>query len=155
MPRCRTRLQKGKAELGIVSEGEIARGWIHMETSKKQFKTIDDYIKTFPEDVQAILQKMRQTIRKAAPQAEEAISYQMPTFKLNGKNLVHFAGYKNHIGFYPIPLGTEAFKKELAPYKQGKGSVQFPLDKPIPYDLVKKIVRYRIKENLEKMKGRK
>ena len=113
----------------------------------KKFKTMDEYIKTFPKDVQSILEKMRQTIRKAAPEAVEAISYQMPTFKLNGKNLVHFAAFKNHIGFYPIPSGIEAFKKALSPYKQGKGSVQFPIDKAIPYDLVKKIVIFRVKEN--------
>jgi len=113
---------------------------------RKQFRTIDEYIKTFPKDVQSILEKMRQTIRKAAPEAVEAISYQMPTFKLNGKNLVYFAAFKNHIGFYPIPSGIEAFKKELSPYKQGKGSVQFPIDKPIPYDLVKKIVIFRRKK---------
>jgi uncharacterized protein YdhG (YjbR/CyaY superfamily) len=124
-----------------------------MATSKNQFKTMDEYIKTFPNDVQNILEERRQTIRKAAPGAVEAISYQMPTFKLNGKNLVHFAAFKNHIGFYPIPSGIEVFKKELSSYKQGKGSVQFPMDKPIPYDLVKKIVIYRAKENLEKMKG--
>ncbi len=123
-----------------------------MTISKKQFRTIDDYVKTFPNDVQSILEKMRQTIRKAAPEAVEAISYQMPTFKLNGKNLVHFAAFKNHIGFYPIPSGIEAFKKELSRYKQGKGSVQFPMNKPIPYDLVKKIVKYRVKEKLEKIK---
>jgi uncharacterized protein YdhG (YjbR/CyaY superfamily) len=126
-----------------------------MATSKKQFGTIDEYIKTFPNDVQSILEKMRQTIKKAAPEAVEAISYQMPTFKLNGKNLVHFAAFKNHIGFYPIPSGIEAFKKELSSYKQGKGSVQFPIDKPIPYDLVEKIVKYRVKENLEKIEGSK
>ena len=119
-----------------------------MDDDKKQFKTIDEYIKTFPEDVQAILQKVRQTIRRAAPQAEEAISYQMPTFKLKGRNLVHFAGYKNHVGFYPVPSGIDAFEKELSPYKQGKGSVQFPLDRPVPYDLVRKIVIFRMKENL-------
>jgi len=119
---------------------------------RQQFGTIDEYIKTFPKDVQIILEKMRHTIREAAPDASEAISYQMPTFKLNGKNLVHFAAFKNHIGFYPIPSGIEAFKKELSPYKQGKGSVQFPLDKPIPFDLVTKIVKFRVKENLEKNK---
>jgi uncharacterized protein YdhG (YjbR/CyaY superfamily) len=113
---------------------------------RKQFGTIDDYIKTFPIDVQNILEKMRLTIRKAAPEAVEAISYQMPTFKLNGQNLVHFAAFKNHIGFYPIPSGIEAFRRELSPYKQGKGSVQFPVDKPIPYDLVEEIVRFRVKE---------
>lgn len=112
----------------------------------KRFKTMDEYIKTFPEDVQDILEKMRQTIQKAAPEATEAISYQMPTFKLNGKNLVHFAAWKNHIGFYPTPSGTEAFKKELSRYKGAKGSVQFPLEEPIPHDLVKKVVKFRMKE---------
>ena len=106
----------------------------------KKFNTVDEYIKTFPNDVSSILEKMRQTIQKAAPEAVEAISYQMPTFKLNGKNLVHFAAFKNHVGFYPIPSGIEAFKKELAPYEQGKGLVQFPIDKAVPYDLVRKIV---------------
>ena len=118
----------------------------------KQFSTIDEYVKTFPKNIQSILEKMRQTIKEAVPEAVEAISYQMPTFKLNGKNLVYFAAFKNHIGFYPIPSGIEAFKKELSPYKQGRGSVQFPLDKPIPYDLVEKIVKYRVKENLEKLR---
>jgi len=115
---------------------------------RKQFKTIDEYIEAFPTNVQNILEKMRKTIRKGAPEAIEVISYQMPTFKLNGKNLVHFAAFKNHIGFYPIPTGIEAFKEELSQYKQGKGSVQFPIDKPIPYDLVEKVVKYRVKENL-------
>ena len=115
---------------------------------RKQFKTIDEYIEAFPTNVQNILEKMRKTIRKAAPEAIEVISYQMPTFKLNGKNLVHFAAFKNHIGFYPIPTGIKAFKEELSQYKQGKGSVQFPIDKPIPYDLVEKVVKYRVKENL-------
>jgi uncharacterized protein YdhG (YjbR/CyaY superfamily) len=118
-------------------------------TNKKQFKTMDEYIKTFPKDIQRILEKMRQSIREAAPNAMEAISYQMPTFKLNGKNLVHFAAWKNHIGFYPTPSGTETFKKELYPYKFAKGSIQFPIDDPIPYDLVRKIVLFRIKD-LEK-----
>ena len=121
-----------------------------MITRKKQFKTIYEYIEAFPEDVQNILERMRQTIRKAAPEAVEAISYRMPTFKLNGKNLVHFAAFKNHIGFYPIPSGIKAFKKELSQYKVGKGSAQFPIDKPVPYDLVKKIVMFRVKENMKK-----
>ena len=111
------------------------------------FTTIDEYIASFPENIREILRKMREAIREAAPEAEETISYRMPTFRLHGKNLVYFAGFKNHIGFYPVPSGIEAFKKELAPYKQGKGSVQFPLDKPIPYELVKEIVRYRAEEN--------
>ena len=127
-----------------------------MKTNPKAPKTIDDYMAGFPKDVQAILQKIRRTIRKAAPEAEEAISYQMPTFKLKG-NLVHFAAFKNHIGFYPTPTGTEKFQKELAVYKGGKGSIQFPLDQPIPFGLITKIVKFRVKENLAKAaaKGKK
>ena len=121
-----------------------------MDGKDAQFKTIDEYIKASPKDVQSILQRLRLTIQKAAPEAVETISYQMPTFKLNGKGLVYFAAFKNHIGFYPIPSGIEAFKKELSRYKQGKGSVQFPIDKPIPYDLVRSIVRLRAKENRER-----
>jgi len=113
----------------------------------QEYTTIDEYIKTFPENVQKILEKVRQTIKKAAPDAAEAISYRMPTFKLKGKNLVHFAAFKNHIGFYPIPSGIEAFKEELSVYKQGKGSVQFPLDQPIPYELISRIVEFRVKES--------
>ena len=125
-----------------------------MKELKEQFKTIDEYIRTFPEEVQIELEKMRKTIQDSAPEADEAIRYQMPTFRLHGKNLVHFAAFKNHIGFYPIPSGIEAFKKELSPYKQGKGSVQFPLDKPVPYELVKKIVRFRVAENMKESKSR-
>ena len=120
-----------------------------MNATKKKFKTIDEYIETFPEDVQSILEKMRQTIREAVPEAEEAISYQIPTFKLNG-NLVHFAAFKNHIGFYPTSSGIAAFKKELSPYARSKGTVQFPIEKPVPHELVKKIVVFRRKENLKK-----
>jgi len=121
-----------------------------MEISKKTPRNIDEYILGFPEKVQEILQKIRLTIKKAAPEAEEVISYQMPTFRLNG-NLVHFAAFKDHIGFYPIPSGIEAFKEELGPYKGGKGSVQFPINGAIPYSLITKIVRFRVMENLEKM----
>ncbi len=120
-----------------------------MKTKPSKPTTIDEYIAGFPPDVQAILQKIRATIHKAAPQAEEAIKYQMPTFVLHG-NLVHFAAFKSHIGFYPVPTGIEAFKQELAPYAGGKGSVQFPLDQPIPYKLISKIVKFRAKENLAK-----
>ena len=116
-----------------------------------QYKTIDEYTKSFPDDIQIILKKIRQTIRKAAPEATETISYQMPAFKLNG-NLVWFAAFKNHIGFYPLPSGIEAFKVEVSPYVAGKVTLQFPLDKRIPYDLIKKIVTFRAKENLEKLK---
>jgi uncharacterized protein YdhG (YjbR/CyaY superfamily) len=111
--------------------------------------TIDDYIATFPEDVQSILQKVRATIRKAAPKAQEAIKYQIPTFVLKG-NLVHFAAFKNHIGFYPTPSGTAEFEKELSRYESGKGSVRFPLDQPIPYALITKIVKFRVKEQGKK-----
>ena len=122
-----------------------------MKTPKKEFKTIDEYIVTFPKNIQTILQEMRQAIRDAAPQAEEAISYQMPAFKQNGI-LVYFAAFKNHIGFFPTSSGIAAFKEELAEYVTSKGTVQFPLDKPIPFELVKKIVRYRVKENISKNK---
>ena len=110
---------------------------------------IDTYIANFPEEIQTLLQQMRATIQEAAPDATEAFSYQMPTFKLNG-NLVHFAAFKKHIGFYPVPSGIEAFKDELSVYKQGKGSVQFPLDQPLPLTLITKIVKFRVAENLAK-----
>jgi len=117
-------------------------------------KTIDAYIANSPKDIQPILEKVRATIRKAAPKAEEIINYGIPTFTLDG-NLVHFAGFKNHIGFYPTPSGIEKFKKELSFYKGANGSVQFPLDKPIPYALISKIVKFRVKENLERAKSKK
>lgn len=112
-------------------------------------KDIDSYIADFPEDVQAILEEVRATIAKAAPKATEDIKYAIPTFIYKG-NLVHFAGFKNHIGFYPAPTGMEAFEKDLAPYKQGKGSVQFPIDKPMPLKLITRIVKWRVKETEEK-----
>ena len=118
-----------------------------MPNQKSATKEIDTYIASFPEDVRAVLEKIRKTIRKAAPNAEEIMNYGIPTFTLEG-NLVHFAGFKNHIGFYPAPSGIEKFKKELSKYDGAKGSVQFPLDKPIPYDLISKITTFRIKENL-------
>ena len=121
----------------------------------KKPTTIDEYIASFPDDVKTLLEHMRQTIKKAAPTAEETLGYQMPTFKLNGKNLVHFAAFKHHIGFYPIPSGITAFQKELSVYIQGKGSVQFPLEKPMPYDLVKRIVLFRVNETLGLTKERK
>jgi uncharacterized protein YdhG (YjbR/CyaY superfamily) len=110
---------------------------------------IDGCISTFPPGTQKLLKLLRATIRKAAPKAEEKISYGIPTFHLNG-NLVHFSGYKNHIGFYPGASGIKHFKKELSPYKNSKGSVQFPLDKPLPLALITKIVKFRVKENLGK-----
>ena len=124
-----------------------------MKESKEQFTTIDEYIRTFPGEVRRELEKMKKTIQEAAPDATEAIRYQMPTFRLNGKNLVHFAAFRHHIGFYPIPSGIEAFKKELSVYKQGKGSVQFPLDRPVPYELVKKIVKFRVAETMKESKS--
>jgi uncharacterized protein YdhG (YjbR/CyaY superfamily) len=124
-----------------------------MTDNKTTPNTIDDYISNFSQDVQATLQELRATIREAAPDAEETISYQMPTFKLHG-NLVHFAAFKNHIGFYPTPTGIEEFEKELAAYKGAKGSVQFPIDKPMPLDLIRKIVKFRVAENLEKAKAK-
>lgn len=117
----------------------------------QEAKNIDEFIGWFPEDVQKILQNIRNLIHEIAPEATEAIKYAIPTFVLNG-NLVHFAAYKNHIGFYPAPTGTEAFKEELASYKTGKGSVQFQLNEPIPYDLIRKIVLFRLEENLKKAK---
>jgi len=112
-------------------------------------KNIDAYIAGFPTDIRGILGNIRSTIQDAAPDAAETISYAMPTFTLKG-NLVHFAAYKSHIGFYPAPSGIEKFKDEISKYKWAKGSVQFPLDKPIPYDLIRKIVLFRVRENLEK-----
>ncbi len=115
-------------------------------TDKKQFTTVDEYISTFPVDTQVILEKMRQAIQKAAPDAVETISYNIPTFDLNGKHLVFFAGWKHHISLYPIPAGDEAFQQQISRYKRVKSTVQFPLDKPIPYDLVEKIVTLLIVE---------
>ena len=120
---------------------------------KTKFTTIDEYIASFPEDVQRKLEKLRQTIQETAPDALEKISYQMPTFTLHG-NLVHFAAYKNHIGFYPTPSGIEKFQQELSDYKSSKGAVQFPLDQPLPTALVSQIVAFRVRENLEKEIGK-
>jgi uncharacterized protein YdhG (YjbR/CyaY superfamily) len=120
-----------------------------MKTDQTTPKTIDNYIAGFPTEVRVILQKLRATIRKAAPGAEEAIKYRLPTFVLSG-NLVHFGAFKKHIGFYATPTGNKKFREELSAYKGAKGSVQFPLDKPIPYGLVGKMVKFRVKENLER-----
>ena len=115
-------------------------------TDKKPFTTIDEYISTFPDNTQAILEKVRQAIHKAAPDAVETMSYGMPTFDLNGKHLVFFAGWKHHISLYPLPAGDEAFQQKISQYKRAKGTIQFPLDKPLPYDLVEKIVTLLMKE---------
>jgi uncharacterized protein YdhG (YjbR/CyaY superfamily) len=114
-------------------------------------KDIDEYIAGFPHDVQKTLKKIRLTVRKAAPAAEETIKYEMPTFTLNG-NLVHFAAFKNHIGFYPVP--REQFKDELSAYEGAKGSARFPLNQPIPLDLISRIVKFRVKKNLERAEAK-
>lgn len=119
-----------------------------MKTNQTAPKNIDEYIAAFPNDVQDILAKIRMTIRKAAPDAEETISYHMPTFTLNGHYLVYFAAYKKHIGFYPAPIGHAEFEKDLSGYESGKGTVKFPYDKPIPFDLIRKIVQFRAQENV-------
>jgi len=116
-----------------------------MKTASASPKNIDEHIAAFPRDVQEILKQIRTTIKKAAPDAEEAIKYQIPTFVLNG-NLVHFGAFKSHIGFYPTPSGIEAFKHVLAEYEGAKGSVQFPIDKPMPLSLIKRVVEFRVKE---------
>jgi uncharacterized protein YdhG (YjbR/CyaY superfamily) len=125
-----------------------------MAMMNKNIKDINTYIIDFPEEVQYKLQDIRETITKAAPGAEETINYGIPTFRLHG-NLVHFAGYKHHIGFYPGAAAIEFFEKELAAYKLSKGTVQFPLDKPVPLGLVSKIVKFRVKQNLEKASSKK
>lgn len=124
-----------------------------MKTNQKVPKNIDEYIASFPNDVQKILEKIRTTIQKAAPNAEEKISYQMPAFTLKG-GLVYFAAYKNHIGLYPAPRGIEKFKKELSVYEGGKGTIKFPLDKPIPFDLISKIVKFKVRENLQRAEAK-
>jgi uncharacterized protein YdhG (YjbR/CyaY superfamily) len=125
-----------------------------MEINKMGFSTIDEYIAQFPADISQKLQELRETIKAAAPAAQEKISYQMPTFYLHG-NLVHFAVHTSHIGFYPAPSGIEAFKQELAPYKSSKGAIQFPINEPLPLDLVKKIVKFRVEENINKADSKK
>src|SRR3990172_6453856 len=124
-----------------------------MRTDQTAPKNIDEYIADFPHDVQEIMEKIRLTIRKAAPDAEETIKYQIPTFTLKG-NLVHFAAYKKHIGFYPTSTGIEKFKNELSVYEGAKGSVRFPSEEPVPFGLISKIVKLRVKENLEKAEAR-
>jgi uncharacterized protein YdhG (YjbR/CyaY superfamily) len=124
-----------------------------MENNKVTYETIDEYIATFPSEIQEILTNIRTVIKEETPEATEKISYGMPTFVLEG-NLVHFAAFKKHIGFYPTPSGIDAFQKELSQYQTAKGSIQFPLNKPIPYDLIRQIVKYRINENRMKAEGK-
>jgi len=116
-------------------------------------RNIDEFIAGLPEDVQKVLIKVRAAIKKAAPKAEETINYGIPTFTLEG-NLVHFSAFKKHIGFYPTPSGIEKFKRELSSYEGAKGSVKFPLDQPIPYDLINRIVKFRVEENLKKAEAK-
>lgn len=127
-----------------------------MDTDQATPGTIDEYIAAYPPEIREILEKVRATIREAAPDAQEAMKYRLPTFTLKG-NLVHFGAFKKHIGFYPAPSGLEQFREELSAYEGSKGAVRFPLDRPIPYDLIREIVRFRVKENLAKAaaKGKK
>ena len=125
-----------------------------MEQHKGGFRSIDEYIATFPEDIQALLEAVRATIKASAPAAEERMSYQMPAFALNG-NLVYFAALKHHIGFYPTASGIEAFKDEVSMYESTKGAVKFPIGQPLPLELISKIVQFRVTENLKKAKARK
>ena len=120
-----------------------------MKSEKNDFTSIDDYITTFPEEIQRMLEELRASIKAAAPDAREKISYQIPAFELNGKNLVHFAGWKNHISIYPIPSGSEAFNKQVAQYADGKGTLKFTIDKPLPLKLIGRIVKCRIANNLK------
>ena len=121
--------------------------------AKTNYKTIDEYIATFPKETQKILEEIRATIKAAAPEAEEKISYQMPTFYLNG-NLIHFAAFKNHIGIYPTPSGTQAFKDEISRYQGAKGSIRLPIDEPMPLELIGRIAKFRVAENLAKAKAK-
>lgn len=111
--------------------------------------SIDEYIAGFPKETQKVLEQVRAIIKNTAPDTEETISYAIPTFTMNKKYLIYFAGYKNHLSLYPAPTGNASFEKEIKPYWSGKGTVQFPLDKPLPIDLIKRIVKYRMKENLK------
>jgi uncharacterized protein YdhG (YjbR/CyaY superfamily) len=124
-----------------------------MEENKITFESIDEYISKFQPEIQEKLKKLRQVIKESAPDAKEKISYQIPTFVLHG-NLVHFAAFKNHIGFYPAPTGIDAFKQELSEYKGSKGAIQLPIDKPLPYELISRIVKYRVIENIKKAEGK-
>jgi uncharacterized protein YdhG (YjbR/CyaY superfamily) len=125
-----------------------------MTTTRTRFTDVGSYLDSFPKDTRKLLQEVRDTIRKAAPDAIQTINYGIPTFKFRG-NLVHFAGFKNHIGFYPTPSGIEAFKKELSVYDGAKGSVKFPLNKPMPLELISRIVKFRVNECLLKQTSKK
>jgi uncharacterized protein YdhG (YjbR/CyaY superfamily) len=146
-PGAQDRAVSGAGKPGQTEQEE--RVIWHMDSSKKSFKTVDDYISSFPDDTRQILQQLRQIIRGAAHDAEESISYNMPTYKLHGSRLVYFAAWKNHIALYAAGSAANAYADELAPYLQDKGTLQFPLDAPMPYDLVRRIVQYRAQGNLE------
>jgi uncharacterized protein YdhG (YjbR/CyaY superfamily) len=122
-----------------------------MKSKKVVFRSIDEYIAAFPEDVQKILEELRATIKSTAPEAGEKISYGIPAFTLNGKNLIYFAGWKNHISIYPIPTGSAAFDKEISKYIDGKGTLKFPIDKPLPLKLITKIVKLRAAQTLKRI----
>lgn len=121
-----------------------------MKSQKVRVNSIDEYISIFPKDIQKILEEVRGTIKAAAPETEEKISYGIPTFTLNGKYLIYFAGWKNHISIYPIPTGSEAFNKQVSKYVEGKGTLKFPLDKPLPLKLITKIVKLKVAEHRKK-----
>ena len=120
-----------------------------MKSDKVGFTSMDEYIASFPEETQKLLEELRAAIKAAAPDAREKISYQIAAFELNGRNLIHFAGWKHHISIYPIPSGTEAFNKEVSQYADGKGTLKFQIDKPLPLKLINKIVKFRVAENLK------
>jgi len=132
---------------------EAEKGRVCAMADRSNAAVIDQYISEFPEETQKLLEQIREIIRSVAPDATETISYAIPTFDLNGKHLVHFAGFAKHVGFYPVPSGMAAFEDELKVYKRGKGSVQFPLDEPLPVDLIRRIVEFRVAENTRKTSG--
>jgi uncharacterized protein YdhG (YjbR/CyaY superfamily) len=119
-----------------------------------KFTTVDEYISSFPANTKRILEEIRRAIKTAVPEAKEKISYQIACFELNGRNLIHFAGWKKHVSLYPIPAGDEAFEKQITQYVDGKGTLKFPLDKPLPMSLIRKIVKLHVAENLKKTKGK-
>jgi uncharacterized protein YdhG (YjbR/CyaY superfamily) len=133
----------------VINNGTDVISHVDVRTRGRKFEDMDDYIASFPKDVRHKLEQLRKAIKESAPGAKEAMSYGMPTFKLEG-NLVHFAAYERHIGFYPAPSAIVAFKKELSGYKQSKGAVQFPINEPLTLELVKRMVRFRVEENLAK-----
>lgn len=122
----------------------------YLNQMKKPSKTIDSYIETFPSETQVVLKKLRKIIKKEMPDAEEVISYQIPSFKLNGTYVIYFAGWKQHVSLYPLPKGNATLQKEIAPYIAGRGTLKFSLDKPIPYSLIQRVIQYKVKESKKK-----